>query len=188
LRIGDQGTSGGIDCELVAPVVVDRFHEVRQDGIRAPQRLRHARIDGRRMVALFRFGDRLLDGYLRPGNIPSIGIQLIVVQPTRQVIHFDFGDVVTGRCDVHIRDRAVLCESGLERRRARPIAGYSALDLNASVSNEHYTVRLYAKNVTDKQAYLTYTPIVNQATGNITQIEATTLQPRIIGLAFEARY
>ena len=71
---------------------------------------------------------------------------------------------------------------------SRPIAGYSALDLNASVSSEHYTVRLYAKNVTDKQAYLSYNPLVNQATGNITQIEATTLQPRIVGLAFEARY
>jgi outer membrane receptor protein involved in Fe transport len=71
---------------------------------------------------------------------------------------------------------------------SRPIAGYGALDLNASVSNEHYTVRLYAKNVTDKQAYLTYTPLVNQATGNITQIEATAIQPRIVGLAFEARY
>jgi iron complex outermembrane receptor protein len=71
---------------------------------------------------------------------------------------------------------------------SRPIAGYSALDLNASVSSEHYTVRLYAKNVTDKQAYLSYNPLVNQATGNITQIEATTLQPRVVGLAFEARY
>jgi iron complex outermembrane recepter protein len=49
-------------------------------------------------------------------------------------------------------------------------------------------VRLYAKNVTDKQAYLTYNPLVNQATGNITQIEAATLQPRTVGLAFEARY
>jgi outer membrane receptor protein involved in Fe transport len=71
---------------------------------------------------------------------------------------------------------------------SRPIAGYSALDLNASISNQHYTVRLYAKNVTDKQAYLTYNPLVNQATGDITQIEATALQPRVVGLAFEARY
>lgn len=71
---------------------------------------------------------------------------------------------------------------------SRPIAGYGALDLNASVSNDHYTIRIYAKNVTDRQAYLTYNPLVNQASGDITQIEATTLQPRIIGLAFEARY
>jgi len=71
---------------------------------------------------------------------------------------------------------------------SRPIAGYGALDMNASASNDHYTVRIYGRNVTDRHAYLTYNPLVNQASGDITQIEATTVQPRVIGLAVEARY
>jgi outer membrane receptor protein involved in Fe transport len=71
---------------------------------------------------------------------------------------------------------------------SRPIPGYGAVDLNASLSNDRYTVRLFAKNVTDKHAYLSYQPLVNQATGAITQIEGTVLQPRVIGIAVDAKF
>ena len=71
---------------------------------------------------------------------------------------------------------------------ARPIGGYGVIDLNASLANERYTLRLFAKNVGDKHAYLTYTPQVNAATGEITQIEATVIQPRVIGIAVDAKF
>jgi outer membrane receptor protein involved in Fe transport len=71
---------------------------------------------------------------------------------------------------------------------SRPIPGYGALDLNASLSNNRYTVRLFAKNVTDKHAYLNYMPLINQALGNITQFEATVLQPRVVGISLEAKF
>jgi outer membrane receptor protein involved in Fe transport len=71
---------------------------------------------------------------------------------------------------------------------ARLLPGYGALDLNASLTNDRYTVRLFAKNVTDKHAYLNYTPLINQALGNITQIEATVLQPRVVGISLEAKF
>jgi len=71
---------------------------------------------------------------------------------------------------------------------SRPIGGYGALDLNASLANGRYTIRLFAKNVTDRVAYLTYNPLVNQVTGNITQIEATLLQPRLVGLSLDVKF
>lgn len=71
---------------------------------------------------------------------------------------------------------------------SRPIPGFGAVDLNAEVSNGRYAVRLFVKNVTDRHAYLTYSPLINQATGAITQIEGSVLQPRVIGVAIDASF
>ena len=70
---------------------------------------------------------------------------------------------------------------------SRPLPGYGALDLQASVSNDRYTIRLFGKNLTDRRAYLTYNPQVNQAFGNISQIEAAVLQPRVIGVSLDMK-
>ncbi len=71
---------------------------------------------------------------------------------------------------------------------SQPLPGYGALDLQASLSNDRYTIRLFAKNLTDRRAYLTYNPQVNQAFGNITQIEAAVLQPRVVGVSFDVKF
>lgn len=71
---------------------------------------------------------------------------------------------------------------------SRRIPAYAALDLNASISDERYTIQIFAKNITDEHASLTYLPLVNQATGSLTQIEATTIQPRVIGLSVDAKF
>lgn len=71
---------------------------------------------------------------------------------------------------------------------SRQLAGYEAVDLNASVGNDQYTVRFYVKNLTDKKAYLTFNPLVNQASGDITQIEGSVIQPRTIGVSFDANF
>jgi outer membrane receptor protein involved in Fe transport len=71
---------------------------------------------------------------------------------------------------------------------SRPMAGFAALDLDGSVSHGPYTVRFFARNVTDKRAYLTYNPLVNQATGSITQIEAAVLQPRTLGIDLDVKF
>lgn len=71
---------------------------------------------------------------------------------------------------------------------SRPIAGFAALDLDASMSHGPYTVRLFARNVTDKRAHLTYNPLFNQATGSITQIEATVVQPRTLGIDVDVKF
>lgn len=71
---------------------------------------------------------------------------------------------------------------------ARRIPQYTALDLNASISNDSYTIRLFVKNVVNTHGYLTYTPQFNQATGAMTQIEAAVLQPRTVGISLDAKF
>ena len=60
--------------------------------------------------------------------------------------------------------------------------GFGALDLNASVSNARYTVRLFAKNITDTRSYNSY------ATLNGPQIEGVLIQPRTVGLSVDAKF
>jgi iron complex outermembrane receptor protein len=65
---------------------------------------------------------------------------------------------------------------------------YGALDLNTDVSNSRYTVRVFAKNVTNRHAILTATGTQNGLTGDIVQVEGVVLQPRTIGLSLDARF
>jgi len=71
---------------------------------------------------------------------------------------------------------------------SRRLPGYAALDLNASVSDGRYTFRMFAKNVTDERAYSSLSLLNNQATGAVTQINATIIQPRTIGVAFDVKF
>lgn len=71
---------------------------------------------------------------------------------------------------------------------SRRLPGYSALDLNASVTDGRYTFRVFAKNLTDKRAYSSYNLLTNQATGAVTQINAAIIQPRTIGAAFDVKF
>jgi outer membrane receptor protein involved in Fe transport len=68
-----------------------------------------------------------------------------------------------------------------------PTAAYSALDANTDISNSHWTFRIFAKNLTDKRAYLTAFsfPDLN---GTVVQNEGTVLQPRTIGLAVDYEF
>ena len=59
---------------------------------------------------------------------------------------------------------------------------YGALDLNASIANSRYTVRLYAKNISDARSYNSY------ATLSGPQIEGVLIQPRTIGLSIDAKF
>jgi iron complex outermembrane recepter protein len=68
------------------------------------------------------------------------------------------------------------------------LGSYGALDLNAAISNDRWTIRLFAKNVTDKRTYISASPVQSAATGDVPQYEAVVLQPRTIGLSFDARY
>jgi len=71
---------------------------------------------------------------------------------------------------------------------AFPVGGYAALDLNLGLTSDRYTFRVFAKNVTDTHAYLSYNVLQNGLTDDVSQILATALQPRVIGLAFDAKF
>ena len=65
---------------------------------------------------------------------------------------------------------------------------YGALDMNADLSDSRYTIRLFAKNLTNRHAYLTDTANQNGLTGDIVDVEGTVIQPRTIGLALDFKF
>jgi iron complex outermembrane receptor protein len=66
--------------------------------------------------------------------------------------------------------------------------GYGALDANISVQNARYTVRLFAKNLTDVRTYDIYTADNSALTGTPPQVNGILIQPRTVGLAVDAKF
>ncbi len=62
---------------------------------------------------------------------------------------------------------------------------YGALDMNADLSDSRYTIRVFAKSLANRHAYLTDTANQNGLTGDIVDVEGTVIQPRTIGLALD---
>jgi iron complex outermembrane receptor protein len=65
---------------------------------------------------------------------------------------------------------------------------YGALDLNADVSNGRYTIRVFAKNVTDKRAYPTTFSNFNFVTGEVINALGTPIQPRTVGIEVDCKF
>ena len=64
---------------------------------------------------------------------------------------------------------------------------YGALDLNADLSNRNWTIRLFAKNVSDERVYQTITPITDLS-GNVDHLRGVPLQPRTVGVEVDFRF
>ncbi|MBV9009462.1 MAG: TonB-dependent receptor [Verrucomicrobia bacterium] len=64
---------------------------------------------------------------------------------------------------------------------------YAALDLTADITNGRYTVRAFARNVTDNRAYETIVPVMT-LTGAVDHLSATPIQPRTVGIEFDFRF
>src|SRR6478672_11514858 len=68
---------------------------------------------------------------------------------------------------------------------------YWALDLYAALSNEHWSLRTYMKNVTDERGYSSMTDMTAQAgpdVGITHHIRAVPIQPRTFGLEVDYRF
>jgi iron complex outermembrane recepter protein len=79
-------------------------------------------------------------------------------------------------------------------RRSTPTLGqdfaldsYGALDLNADVSNDHWTVRVFARNVTDERAYQTIDAFPTLV-GTIDHLQGIPIQPRTIGVEVDFKF
>jgi iron complex outermembrane recepter protein len=79
-------------------------------------------------------------------------------------------------------------QPGLATINQYSIKGYSALDLNGEISNDTYTIRLYAKNVTDERALLSVAAIPDGITNAPLQLEGAVLTPRTIGMALDVKF
>jgi outer membrane receptor protein involved in Fe transport len=69
-----------------------------------------------------------------------------------------------------------------------PQDSYTAIDLNADVSNDRWTVRLYIRNLADKRIYTSLAALPNAATGEVVKVNGVPLQPRTIGIGFDAKF
>lgn len=69
-----------------------------------------------------------------------------------------------------------------------PIEAYKAVDLHAELSNLTWTWRLYVRNATDEQAYMSMGALRNAMTGDLEQIRGTPLVPRTIGMSIDYRF
>ena len=71
---------------------------------------------------------------------------------------------------------------------AFPIESYKAVDLHAELSNMTWTVRLYVRNATDEQAYMSAGALRNALTGAVEQVRGTPLVPRTVGMSIDYRF
>lgn len=69
-----------------------------------------------------------------------------------------------------------------------PIDGYRALDLQAGLGNQAWSLRLFVRNATNSKGHLSIAPVLNGATGAVSYLNGVPLQPRTIGLAIDYRY
>jgi outer membrane receptor protein involved in Fe transport len=65
-----------------------------------------------------------------------------------------------------------------------PLDSYGALDLNAEFFSDRWSIRAFARNVTDERAYLTIGAITSAVTGVTHHVSATPIQPRTYGVEF----
>jgi len=69
-----------------------------------------------------------------------------------------------------------------------PTDAYDALDFNSDLSNKNWTVRVFAKNLTDERAYLTAFSFPDITGTAAAQNEGIVLQPRTVGLTVDYRF
>lgn len=64
---------------------------------------------------------------------------------------------------------------------------YSTLDLHMGLSTDRYDINLFVRNVTDKRVYLQSFPVSDPFIGNFA-LDTVLLQPRTIGISFDAKF
>ncbi|MFC3815178.1 TonB-dependent receptor [Lysobacter sp. GCM10012299] len=65
---------------------------------------------------------------------------------------------------------------------------YTAVDLNAYISNENWTFRAYVKNVSDERAYQSIGDVTSELTDVTEKLVASPIQPRTFGIEVDYRF
>ncbi|MNM01383.1 Pesticin receptor precursor [compost metagenome] len=79
-------------------------------------------------------------------------------------------------------------QSAVNPARSLTLASFGTLNLNADVSKDAWTVRLYAKNLANNQKLSSISPITNALSGAVSQYSANRPQPRTIGMAVDMQF
>ena len=59
--------------------------------------------------------------------------------------------------------------------------------MNADISNDHWTVRVFVKNVTDERAYQTINAFTTLV-GTIDHLQGIPIQPRTVGVEVDFKF
>jgi outer membrane receptor protein involved in Fe transport len=79
--------------------------------------------------------------------------------------------------------------SGLENTTGSyPQDSYGVFDLNADLSNDHWTFRLFAKNLADERVYTNLSALPNALTRVVNKVTGVPLAPRTIGIGFDYKF
>lgn len=65
---------------------------------------------------------------------------------------------------------------------------YGVVDLNASMSKDIWTIRLYVKNLTNQHPHLNIGFLQNGVTNAVASLQSAMLQPRTVGIEFDAQF
>lgn len=83
-----------------------------------------------------------------------------------------------------VSDRYSLVSSALQTVKS---PDYAALDANVALSNDRWTVRLFAKNLTDSRGILSSGMMINSFLAR-TYVTQVPIQPRTVGLALDVKF
>lgn len=162
-----------------------------------------ARSQGFEADGNFRASDKLsftasvayTDAYITE-DIPSLGgvkgDALPFIPKWSGSVRADYNFTVSSHWDGHVGGGVRLVDDrkspGVNQLASLDTPGYAALDVNADISNGKYTIRLFAKNLTDTRAYLSKYSVNDGLTGDFYEYEAVPIQPRTIGIALDAKF
>ena len=124
-----------------------------------------------------------------PVNNPNAGNQLPYIPKFSASVTADYFIPLSGGWTTHLGGGYRWVgnrEADIQNHSDTHLNSYGALDLNADISNEHWTVRAYLKNATDNRAYLNKTEVNDLLVGGTDRIAAVPIQPRTFG--FEVDY
>lgn len=103
---------------------------------------------------------------------------------------FDLGNNWSARFGGGLRHTGERTTGVTHDPRSFLLPSYTAFDLNADIANDRWTLRFFIKNLTNKGSYVAMTPLIDPTspTGAISRVGATPLQPRVIGVGFDAKF
>jgi outer membrane receptor protein involved in Fe transport len=87
-----------------------------------------------------------------------------------------------------VRLQGTRFDQGAKSSEQYTISGYGLLDTSIAISDGRYTFKLYAKNVTDKRAYMDVGYFTNGVTGVVNELKGIPVQPRTVGISLDTKF
>ncbi len=148
-------------------------------------------VDGLRLGLNAAYTDATLTEDVPPPGVGSADDRLPRIPEWSGSLTADYSFALRGTWTARIGAGYRYVDERLSAVESNPVAvtadDYTALDLTAAVSSDRWSVRLFARNVTDERADLS-NGLVSNALNQPQFVTAVPLQPRTIGLALDVTF